>query len=116
MASNEERELANLLGSENQGAIFALTISSFLKFQLKRKPLRQDGTSSFLKQSRGIVAKQKKMDEVSASAIRYARHELENDEVFQKNFDEEARAIVLEDLVKALKLLTDELLAVACED
>lgn len=108
--ANPEAELADLLGSESQGAIFALTISSFLKFQLKRKPLGQDGTSNFLKQSRGIVANHiEKRDEISASAIRYARQELENDEIFQKNFDEEIRAIVLEDLVKAFKLLTDEL-------
>ena len=102
-----EEELATLIGS--QSPVFCLTVNSFLKFQLKRKPVGQDGTETFLKQARsllqGIVGD--KMDEVSAASIRYARYELDTDPVFQKNFDEEPRAIVLADLVAAFKKYTE---------
>ena len=104
-----EEEIAVLIG-DAQAPVYSLTIDAFLKFQLKRKVLGQGGTQTFLKQSRSLIQgiANEKMDDLCAVSVRYAKYELDTNPIFQKNFDEEPRAIVLADLVNALKKLADE--------
>jgi hypothetical protein len=85
--------------------IFAITIDSFLKFQLKRKALGKDGTDNFIKQVNKVVVDIN--DEIIAASIRYARKELDTNEVFV-TFDEEVRAIVLADLMSAFKKISSD--------
>jgi len=108
-----EEELNALLGKQS-ALMLCLTIEGFCKFQLKRKPLGQDGTNAFVKAARNFVTVEK-MDDLIACSIRYARHELEHHEVLSA-WEEEPRAVVLEDLVKACARLAGELVAAAAID
>ncbi len=97
-----ESELADLLGKETS-LMLCLTIDGFLKFQLKRKPLGQDGIPIFLKAAQKLV-QVVKFDEINAASIRYADHELKNHELFS-TWEEEPRNMVLTDLVAAYQQL-----------
>ena len=95
-------------------AVLQMTISGFLKFQLKRKPLGQDGTATFLKQATKLIGDVESttpaaMDSITAAAVRYARNELETDPVFSSNWPPEVRLLVLADLVAAFKTLTESM-------
>jgi len=114
-------DLDTLLGASSP--VLQLTVSSFLKFQLKRKPMGQDGTTTFMKQATKLFApniagtesqsQAGTLDAISAACVRYARAELESDPVLSTNWDAELRVIVLADLVNALKKVTETMLAAA---
>jgi len=108
-----EEELAAVLGKQN-ALMLCLTIEGFCKFQLKRKPMGQDGTNAFVKAAGKFVTVDR-MDELIATCIRYARHELEHHEVLSA-WEEEPKAIVLADLVTACAKLASEMVAAAAID
>ena len=111
-----EEELSALLGKES-ALMLMLTTEGFLKFQLKRKPLGQDGTNAFCKGAAKIVTSERmdNLDDIIATCVRYARHELEHHDVLSA-WEEGPRAVVLEDLVKACAKLASELAAAAAID
>ena len=114
IANPAEEELNALLGKES-ALVLMLTCEGFLKFQLKRKPLGQDGTNAFVKGAAKIITSVEKIDDIIAACVRYSRHELEHHEVLSA-WEEEPRALVLEDLVKACARLASELVAATAID
>ena len=113
MASTEanavEHEVQTLLG-EQRGMVFCLSIDSFLKFQIKRKPLGNDGTAGFLKSARKVLldtdttANPDFFDGLAGASIRYARGCLATE--LYSAFEEEARGVVLQDFIAAFAQLT----------
>ena len=89
--------------------VWCLTIDGFLKFQLKRKMLNQDGKTAFLKQTNKMLKDvsdldQDKMDDIITASLTYAREEMQRNDVFVA-YDEEARSVVYCDLVAAMQSL-----------
>ena len=100
-----EMTLAALLG--DNGMVLTLAIDSFLKYQLKRKPLGQDGSASFLKIARKTLdVSSEQIDDTIAAGLRYAHHELELTEAYL-GFEEMPRAIVHADLVRCFAHLIE---------
>ena len=83
--------------------VWSLTIDAFIKFQLQRKPLGQCGTNTLRKtilkllEENHIEKTPDTLDYVVAWSMRYATQEIGH----QVNFPEEARAIVIADLMQA---------------
>ena len=102
--SDSTGDLEAVLGSK--ASMAAILIDGYLKFQLKRKPLGQDGTSNFIKQVRKLKAGSP--DDLSAAAVRYARNELETNDVFSQGWDEGPRNNVLADVVAAFVTMAKE--------
>ena len=103
--------LEELLGGQNS-MVWCLTIDGFIKFQLKRNMLNQDGKAAFLKQASKVLKEvpglnNEKMDSISTASLVYAREEMQRNEVFTA-FEEEARGIVYSDLVAAMQTLHEQ--------
>tara|TARA_A100001035_G_scaffold65643_1_gene50050 strand:- start:6 stop:371 length:366 start_codon:yes stop_codon:yes gene_type:complete len=109
MASLEE-----IFGGQNS-IIWCLSVDGFLKFQLKRKMLNQDGKTVFLRQAtkmlKDIDLDQVKLDAIGTLSLSYAREEMQRNEVFTQ-FEEEARSVVYCDLVAAFQSLNEQLMGV----
>ncbi len=95
--------------------VWCLSVDGFLKFQLKRKMLNQDGKTAFLKQAtkmlKDIDLDQVKLDAIGTLSLSYAREEMQRNDVFNQ-FEEEARSIVYCDLVAVFQSLNDQLMSV----
>ncbi len=93
--------------------VWCLSIDGFLKFQLKRKMLNQDGKAAFIKQAtkmlKDIDLDQVKLDAIGTLSLSYAREEMQRNEVFYQ-FEEEVRSIVYCDLVAAFQSLNEQLM------
>lgn len=111
-ASSSSAPLLSSEGAEPERAVlileaclpvWSLTIDAFIKFQLKRKPLGQCGTNTFHKTTLKLLEENRiektpeTLDYVVAWSMRYATQEIGH----QVNFPEEARAIVIADLMQA---------------
>lgn len=95
--------------------IWQLGMDGFIKFQLKRKMLNQDGTNAFMKQATKLLKdvpslNQDIFDTVAAASLSYCRDEMQTNEVFRE-YEEEARSVVYTDLVQAFQRLGMEILS-----
>lgn len=91
----------NYLGSNTP--LWSLTIASFLKFQLKRKPMGHSGVANFQKQilkllvDSEIEKNSEVLDNIIAWCVRTGKSELST----YQDYPEEAHTSVLADLMSA---------------
>lgn len=83
--------------------VWQLTIDAFLKFQLKRTPMGQNGVATFQKTILKLLVdneidnKPDVLDSIVAFSIRYATSAIKNHD----DYPEEARAVVITNMIQA---------------
>jgi hypothetical protein len=109
--AGEDVTIQYLLGAKL--TILELTVSSFIKYQLKRKPSGADASPTFIKtitklyNDSNIEKTSCVMDGIIAYSTRYASNDIYTNEIYEQ-YPEEAKSIVLQDLIKSFNDVSEK--------